>query len=426
MLEVDLITFAINLKKRTDRHDHVVKQFSKKTEFQLHMVEALPGRTGSEGLWKTIKQIITKSLSLKLKFLIICEDDHYFTEKYSKNLLIQCIKDSEVRNADMLLGGVSWFNNAVQVNENLFMVQKFSGLQFTVIFNRFFDKILNSDFTEYDTTDYKLASLTENKYFIYPFISQQAEFGYSDVSGKNNIKGWVTELFRRTVDKVETLKRLAKIFKSFPYKEIDLDYDGFSLPIFILKSNIEPHLNDVESQFLDKSEFEVKTIDIDSNIKISWETIRKIVRWAQKNDEDFVILCSQLHTFTKDYSKKFLINNIISADDQGVECLFGGTNNLSFAIQSDRNRLWLNKCATLQFVIIFKRMYKHILYTDNNINILPEIMLSNLAKNKQIIFPFISNMIDSDLSKPSQDVCNLEQEIASRLSRIIDAGKEWQ
>ncbi len=66
-------------------------------------------------------------------------------------------------------GGVSWFKTGVQISENLFWVEKFSRLQFTVIFKKFYQRILDiNDFTEHDAADYKISDLTDKKLLFTP------------------------------------------------------------------------------------------------------------------------------------------------------------------------------------------------------------------------------------------------------------------
>jgi hypothetical protein len=58
-----------------------------------------------------------------------------------------------------------------------------------ILFKQFYNAILETEFGEYDAADYKIAALTNNIFFIYPFISVQKEFGYSDATTKNNREG---------------------------------------------------------------------------------------------------------------------------------------------------------------------------------------------------------------------------------------------
>jgi GR25 family glycosyltransferase involved in LPS biosynthesis len=204
--------FAINLEERTDRKKNIVKQFKGRQEFHLTIVDAIRHPVGAVGLWETIKYIIRDLTSVDDEFVLICEDDHTFTKNYTKDLLEKAIAIAQEKQADVLMGGVSWFTDALQVESNLFWVEKFSGFQFTIVFQKFYDQILNVSFTKEDAADYKISVLTENKFFIFPYISTQKEFGYSDVTPKNNLEGRVTTIFKASEKKLKHLNTVAAFY----------------------------------------------------------------------------------------------------------------------------------------------------------------------------------------------------------------------
>lgn len=86
----------------------------------------------------------------------------------------------------MLLAGVSWYQDAFQISEILFWIEKFTGAQFMIIFRKFFQRIVDTNFSHLDAVDAKIASLSDSIYLTYPFISVQKKFGYSDVTEMNN------------------------------------------------------------------------------------------------------------------------------------------------------------------------------------------------------------------------------------------------
>ncbi len=68
---------AVNLKQRTDRQVHILKQFSDKPEFLFNIVPAIIHEKGAYGLWQTISQIVNKEnekivISLSCVKMIIC------------------------------------------------------------------------------------------------------------------------------------------------------------------------------------------------------------------------------------------------------------------------------------------------------------------------------------------------------------------
>jgi len=209
--------YSINLKERVDRMEHTKNEFSKFPEFKLNMIEAKKNTCGAIGLWDTIQLIVKDHSRLKESdFLIICEDDHVFTQFYSHKLLLKSIETANNYKADILLGGVSWTDMAVKVSQNMYWIKNFSGLQFLIIFKRFFQKILDvKDFNSRDTADKKMCELSENKFVIAPFISIQKEFGYSDATVLNNVDGRVSYLFERTSKTFDVLEKVNNYFNQF-------------------------------------------------------------------------------------------------------------------------------------------------------------------------------------------------------------------
>lgn len=133
--------FAINLKSRTDRRRHFLQQFCQKEEFDVHIVGAFKHRNGAMGLWKSLVHILQSLVNAESDYVIICEDDHEFTSEYNKEYLFECIAEAKERDADILSGGVSWFQTAIRSSGNIFWIENFTGLQFTVIFKKFYHTI---------------------------------------------------------------------------------------------------------------------------------------------------------------------------------------------------------------------------------------------------------------------------------------------
>lgn len=210
--KMSINVFTANLPYRVERRKHIAIQFENKKFFFLEVTPTVSCSIAAKSLWLTIQQIIKVKVDWQDDFFVFCEDDHQFTEHYNFSLLKQTIKESQALDADILCGGVSWFKTGVQVSNNLFWVERFSGLQFTVIFKKFYSKIVKADFTEQDAADYKISELTDKKFVIYPFISIQKDFGYSDVTAKNNETGRVERLFEETSERFELLKKVRSYY----------------------------------------------------------------------------------------------------------------------------------------------------------------------------------------------------------------------
>jgi len=205
MENIPFNVYVANLSARKERKENIYKEFKDRNEFYLHVVSAFEDPIGAIGLWKTIQHIFKEWVNKEESFIILCEDDHQFTQKYDCHFLIERIKEAQEKNADVLLGGVSWFKDAIQVSENLFWVEKFSGLQFTIIFKKFYEKILSARFSETDVADHKISSLSDKKFIIFPFISTQKEFGYSDVTKRNNEAGFVERICLESSERLQLL-----------------------------------------------------------------------------------------------------------------------------------------------------------------------------------------------------------------------------
>ncbi|MBB5635057.1 hypothetical protein HDF26_002216 [Pedobacter cryoconitis] len=176
-------TFIISLEHRTDRRNHILKQFANQTAFDWTLVNAIENENGRLGLWLTIKKIVTESAYSGHEYILICEDDHQFTPAYSEQHLFASIAHAKNLNADILLGGICFCDDRIkQVNANLIAVDNFACTQFVIIFKSFFDHICTAEFLEHDCADLKMSDLSNKKLAIYPFISTQKDFGYSDVS----------------------------------------------------------------------------------------------------------------------------------------------------------------------------------------------------------------------------------------------------
>lgn len=208
-----ITVWCAHLKNRTDREESVLKEFKNKKEFNFKIKEAVFNTFGALGLWETLTEVIKIEAEQNSEYFIFCEDDHVFTNEYSWKDLKNQILIAQYWNADLLLGGVSSFENAIQVSDKIFWVEKFTGLQFTIIYNRFYEKVIEHNFTIQDeAVDMMLANLADNIFCIHPFISIQKEFGYSDVTNSNNQQGRVEYLFKEYEKALNFLKKVKDIY----------------------------------------------------------------------------------------------------------------------------------------------------------------------------------------------------------------------
>ena len=191
-----LPVYVINLKSRTERRKHIEEQFKGKPEFEVRFIEAVEHSPGAVGLWKSIVKVVKTAIECEDDIIIICEDDHTFTSAYNKEYLLTNIIEAGKQESELLSGGIGGFGTAVPVAGNRYWVDWFWSTQFIVLFKPLFLKILNYNFRDSDTADGVLSMVAKNKMTIYPFISVQKDFGYSDVTRSNNENvGLVDNLF---------------------------------------------------------------------------------------------------------------------------------------------------------------------------------------------------------------------------------------
>lgn len=209
-----LPVYVINLKNRVDRHVNIENQFLGKSEFDLIWIEAVAHKIGAVGLWRSIVQSVQEAIIREDDIIIICEDDHVFTPSYCKEYLFSNILSSYKQGADLLSGGIGGFGTAVPVSPNRYWIDWFWCTQFIVIFKPLFYKILAYDFKDTDTADGVLSVIARDKMTLYPFISIQRDFGYSDVTRANlEISGLITNHFKQSALRLEIIHRVANKFR---------------------------------------------------------------------------------------------------------------------------------------------------------------------------------------------------------------------
>lgn len=202
--DIVLPTYVINLKERTDRYRHIQQQFERRTEFDLHIIEASKGDCGAVALWDSMCRVINLAIQHDEDVILLCEDDHTFTPSYNKHFLFRNILEAGLQGVELLSGGIGGFNHAVPVSENRYWVDSLWCTQFIVLYRPIFSKMLNLPFLDTDTADGVLSLITSNKMVVYPFVSVQLDFGYSDVSPRNhNERGLITGYFKQAALRLE-------------------------------------------------------------------------------------------------------------------------------------------------------------------------------------------------------------------------------
>lgn len=422
--------FIINLIQRTDRKASILSEFAAKEEFQITMVQAIEHPIGAVGLWQTLCGIVGQASEGDLDYVVVCEDDHTFTPHYSALNLQKAIADAIQFQADVFLGGVSWFTTCIPVAKNLYWVEKFSGLQFTVIFKQFYRKILDSDFQPTDAADYKISLLSDQTYFIHPYISVQRNFGYSDVTSENNKMDKVESLFSDSCMLVDGTIQVVSFYKKMMenlVKPVALsNLDNMSITTYIIHSKGGGKgLSHIQSQFEGRSEYDVRVTNLCEHNNIEnayWITLNKIIQQATEEDEDVIIVCDDDHLFTQAYSRQCLMRQIIEGHQLGARILCGGVDNFETAIPITQDKFWLRAFKSASFVVLYQSVFDKILRQPFLKDSTIESLFREITSNKMVVYPFISrrDMVDEDNSKwahPSYEVTS------SRFEKILQISK---
>jgi len=416
-------TFVINLPQRRDRKEHTLEQFFEKNEFEVVIVEAQVHKIGAVGLWTTIVDIIKTAIAGDDELIIICEDDHQFTNQYSKEFFFDAIENAKNFGADILSGGISSCSNCIKVSDFLFWNESFTGFQFTIIFRKFFLQMLSVSFEMDDATDYKVSSMTVNTFFIFPFISIQKDFGYSDATSANNTRN-VEDLFKHCSDKISYLDQIytvvKKTKKEIPLEILDKRYLDYSIPTFIISENYcLTKIVRVAGELQPRSEF---LLHEDSRgwssppLKLNlFSQIKKAVQIAIENNDDVIIFCTDDHSFSEHYSKRFLIRNILESYLQGAEVISGSAEKIDMAIPVTGYRYWTNTYFSGTFFIVFKQLFNKLLDFISSDKLTLFEVLSKVSNKKNLLLPFIA---DVDLEKATTETSKKMRITANRLGTI--------
>ncbi|MCS3798570.1 hypothetical protein [Niastella sp. OAS944] len=422
-------TYIINLKSRTDRKEHCLNEFSGREEFCTTIVEACIHQYGNVGLWNSIKKIILELSAPDNDLILICEDDHLFTDDYSMEILKKAIAEAIALEADILSGGVSWFEDAVQASDLLFQVKKFSGTQFLIIFRKFFPLILEATFTKDDIADGKMASLSDRIFFINPFISVQKEFGYSDATAFNNMFRRVERLFVKSAARARICNSIRRFYNSMPSGSEAKDsttLQNVNIPVYIInlpeRTDRREH---ILQQFEGKTEFNITMIDAckhEIGAYGLWQSIRKAVSVAIENDDDVMIICEDDHEFSNYYTGEMLLRNILKAHMLGCDYLSGGSGKFDYAVPVSDNLFWANHFLSTQFIILYRKFFQTIIDAPFDETVIGDIKISQMTRNKMILFPYISHQKNfgySDVTPSQNSNSGIVQEMFNHASERL-------
>jgi GR25 family glycosyltransferase involved in LPS biosynthesis len=391
-------TYVINIKTREDRLFHIEREFKDRGEFDVHITEAITHKFGNLGLWHSIKQIVDEAFKANLDYVLICEDDHLFTADYNSETIFAAISEAQNNLADVLFGGVSWFEDAIQISDKLFSVKKFSGTQFTIVFKKFYQILLDAKFGPQDIADGKMSQLSDSMFFMSPFISVQKEFGYSDATHMNHGTQRVQSLFFQSAVRAKIINNVRKHYsKSYDFdsisKSISLD-ENWSVPTYILNLPERKDRRDhILKQFDGRYEFGIQVVEAVKH-KVGayghWQSFRKIISIALENDDDVIVICEDDHEFTQYYDRTKFLREVFFAHMIGCDYMTGGSGKFDIAVPLSEDLFWTNYCFSTQFIVVYKKFFQKILDTQFDESVVGDMKLSELTENKLIMVPAIS------------------------------------
>ncbi|NSL85523.1 glycosyl transferase [Chitinophaga sp. Mgbs1] len=215
LYSITIPTYVINLPERTERLAHITQQFENRPEFDVTIIEACRHEVGALGLFQSMRKIIELAMERDDDVIIICEDDHEFTPDYSREYLLKNIIEAHYQGVDILSGGSGKIDQAVPVTENRYWVALCLSTQFIVVYRSFFQRILDEPFDRTVIADQLFSTMTGNKMVLYPFVSQQKDFGYSDVTPVHNERqGLVQRMFAETAARLDVIRQVYTHYQS--------------------------------------------------------------------------------------------------------------------------------------------------------------------------------------------------------------------
>ncbi|MGV3761919.1 hypothetical protein [Parapedobacter sp.] len=346
------------------------------------------------------------------ELIIVGEDDIQFTDDYSETLLLNGINEAKRRDADLLLGGVSWFNFSVKVSSELFWIDLFNGTHFMVIFKKFFGQILEENAINNNalfTVDVKLSHLTQKKMVFHPFICTQREFGYSDVSLSNNEKGYVDKIFQFSKNRLGSLSQVADFYKqiNLPIHRVSNEDFKVSSFVFLTDSNQKNATRrSVANEFRNRNEFDLSFIETKNKPEeLDWDLFKQVIEKASKDDNDVIVVVFEHHEFAPNYNKSKFFSDIIEAHYLGASIVFGGARSFNNVVSVIDNLYWIDYVDDAPFLIIFKNIFDKIIDFSPSASEKSYFFynICNLTTHKMLLSPYISIPERDDfLQNPSQ------------------------
>lgn len=199
-----------------------------------------------------------------------------------------------------------------------------------------------------------------------------------------------------------------------------------NIPTYIITGKLKStkSLTYIRSQFKDKKEFDIKTIEISKHQNESlrrWITLSQIAKIATEKEEEVIVICEEGHQFTKNYNTVKFISSIYEAHRLGANILLGGiSGGISNLLPLPSGLFWLDTFSGANFFVIYRNLYKQILDEPFSDNDTIEAKFSEITSNKFVMYPMISTQYDFNDSETSttSNTQYCSQTVDSRMDRI--------
>lgn len=168
-----------------------------------------------------------------------------------------------------------------------------------------------------------------------------------------------------------------------------------SIPTYVISlAERTDRQENIKKQFAGRQEFDwhfFPAIKCNRGAEGLWHSIVEIVRMAQQNNNDKIIICEDDHIFTSDYNSETLFKNIYDAADKGCQILLGGIGNFNNLVPIQKGLYWVDIFWCTQFMVVYKSAYDYILNADfiPDESVADE-FLSQIIPYKMVVSPFIS------------------------------------
>lgn len=167
-------TYIINADTSSSFIGDFHNELKKRHEFDIHLIDVDFSNPDTNRIfWTYVTESINIAKRNNEKYATICQPSAYFTNEYSYSFLLQKIKDAQHLNAEILIGGLSDFRQAIPMGYQLYWIAWFKTAPLLIIYESLYDKILSYKFQVNDTIDNILSLLAKYKMIIYPFICMQ-------------------------------------------------------------------------------------------------------------------------------------------------------------------------------------------------------------------------------------------------------------